>query len=155
VLGPGPPPGRQVEIYRILSVFWVFGAFNRAGKSVSKIGIYALPPSKSEIYRVRYNFVIIYRFWGANFWSFYNLSTPVLTFFLPGFTMKHTRHKTVFLFCTVVLVLFASVMIARKQNPTRQGLIAGWLGTSVPSISQAPKRLWRVFLLVLWCLEVA
>jgi hypothetical protein len=25
-------------------------AFNRAGKSVSKIGIYALPPPESEIY---------------------------------------------------------------------------------------------------------
>jgi hypothetical protein len=28
----------------------VLGAFNRAGKSVSKIGIYALPPPKSDIY---------------------------------------------------------------------------------------------------------
>jgi hypothetical protein len=32
--------------------FYDFGAFNRAGKTVSKIGIYALPPSKSEIYGV-------------------------------------------------------------------------------------------------------
>jgi hypothetical protein len=30
--------------------FYDFWAFNRAGKSVSKIGNYALPPSKSEIY---------------------------------------------------------------------------------------------------------
>jgi hypothetical protein len=35
----------------ILLVFYHFGAFNRAGKTVSKIGIYALPPLKSEIYR--------------------------------------------------------------------------------------------------------
>jgi hypothetical protein len=33
-------------------IFIDFGAFNRAGKTVSKIGIYALPPSKSEIYGV-------------------------------------------------------------------------------------------------------
>jgi hypothetical protein len=31
-------------------IFIVFGVFNTAGKSVSKIGIYALPPLKSEIY---------------------------------------------------------------------------------------------------------
>jgi hypothetical protein len=35
-----------------LTFFIDFGAFNRAGKSVSKIGIYALPPSKSEIYGI-------------------------------------------------------------------------------------------------------
>jgi hypothetical protein len=34
-----------------MTFFIVFGVFNRAGKSGSKIGIYALPPSKSEIYR--------------------------------------------------------------------------------------------------------
>jgi hypothetical protein len=50
VLGPGPPPWRKVEIYWFLTFFDEFGAFNRAGKSVSKIGIYALPPLKSEIY---------------------------------------------------------------------------------------------------------
>jgi hypothetical protein len=49
-LGPDPPPWRKHEIYRILVIFIDFGAFNRAGKSVSKIGIYALPPSKSEFY---------------------------------------------------------------------------------------------------------
>jgi hypothetical protein len=50
VLGPGPPPWEIYEIYWFLSNFTIFGAFNRAGKSVSKIGIYALPPLKSEIY---------------------------------------------------------------------------------------------------------
>jgi hypothetical protein len=49
-LGPDPPPGRQVEIYRFLAFFYVLGAFNRAGKTVSKIGIYALPPLKSQFY---------------------------------------------------------------------------------------------------------
>jgi hypothetical protein len=52
VLGPGPPPWRKHEIYRILAIFYDFGAFNRAGKSVSKIGIYALPPLKREIYGI-------------------------------------------------------------------------------------------------------
>jgi hypothetical protein len=33
-------------------------AFNRAEKTVSKIGIYALPPQKSGFYRVRYKFDI-------------------------------------------------------------------------------------------------
>jgi hypothetical protein len=33
-------------------IFIDFGVFNRAGKTVSKIGIYALPPLKSEIYGV-------------------------------------------------------------------------------------------------------
>jgi hypothetical protein len=44
------PPWRKVEIYWILSIFSYFGAFNRAGKTVSKIGIYALPPSKIDFY---------------------------------------------------------------------------------------------------------
>jgi hypothetical protein len=48
VLGPDPPPGREVEIYAFLSIFHDFRAFNRAGKTVSKIGIYALPPQKRE-----------------------------------------------------------------------------------------------------------
>jgi hypothetical protein len=45
-LGPDPPPGDFIEIYRILSIFNDFGAFNRAGKTVSKIGIYSKPPPK-------------------------------------------------------------------------------------------------------------
>jgi hypothetical protein len=60
VLGPGPPPWEFIEIYRILSIFRVFGVFNRAGKSVSKIGIYALPPLKSEFYS-------IFIYWGVTF----------------------------------------------------------------------------------------
>jgi hypothetical protein len=50
VLGPGPPPGRKHEIYGKNVIFIDFWGFNRAGKSVSKIGIYALPPLKSEFY---------------------------------------------------------------------------------------------------------
>jgi hypothetical protein len=41
------------EFYEILSIFTEFSekwAFNTAGKSVSKIGIYALPPLKSDFY---------------------------------------------------------------------------------------------------------
>jgi hypothetical protein len=59
VLGPGPPPGKFIEIYRFFTIFWVLGAFNRAGKTVSKIGIYALPPSKSDFYGRFMNFLII------------------------------------------------------------------------------------------------
>jgi hypothetical protein len=47
-----PPPGEFIDFYRNLSKIMVLGAFNRAGKSVSKIGIYALPPSKSDFYAV-------------------------------------------------------------------------------------------------------
>jgi hypothetical protein len=36
------------------------GAFNRAGKSVSKIGIYALPPPKSGFYVKFIDFGIIF-----------------------------------------------------------------------------------------------
>jgi hypothetical protein len=52
VLGPGPPPGENYKIYRFLTIFIDFGVFNRAGKTVSKIGIYSKPPPKSEIYVV-------------------------------------------------------------------------------------------------------
>jgi hypothetical protein len=50
VLGPDPPPGREVEIYRFLSFFHDFRAFNRAGKTVTKIGIYSKPPPKTSFY---------------------------------------------------------------------------------------------------------
>jgi hypothetical protein len=46
------PPWRKYKIYRFFAFFWVLGAFNRAGKTVSKIGIYSKPPPKSEIYRL-------------------------------------------------------------------------------------------------------
>jgi hypothetical protein len=43
------------KIDRFLSIFTEFGVFNRAGKTVSKIGIYALPPLKREIYSTLIN----------------------------------------------------------------------------------------------------
>jgi hypothetical protein len=46
-LGPDPPPIDFNEIYRNLSIFHVFRAFNRAGKTVTKVGIYSKPPPKS------------------------------------------------------------------------------------------------------------
>jgi hypothetical protein len=58
-LGPDPPPWRKHEIYRKLLIFIDFGVFNRAGKTVSKIGIYALPPLKSEFYSKFMIFLII------------------------------------------------------------------------------------------------
>jgi hypothetical protein len=46
-LGPTPPPLAKVEIYRFFMFFYVFRAFNTAGKTVTKIGIYSKPPPKS------------------------------------------------------------------------------------------------------------
>jgi hypothetical protein len=61
VLGPGPPPWEKVKIYRFLTNFIDFGVFNRAGKTVTKIGIYSKPPLKSENYgffiNLRPNFI--------------------------------------------------------------------------------------------------
>jgi hypothetical protein len=47
VLGADPPPPEKVKIYRFFMFFHDFWAFNTAGKTVTKIGIYALPPPKS------------------------------------------------------------------------------------------------------------
>jgi hypothetical protein len=44
--GP-PPPLARGQIYRNLLIFTENRAFNAAGKTVTKIGIYALPPPKS------------------------------------------------------------------------------------------------------------
>jgi hypothetical protein len=86
------PPWREVEIYRFLPIFWVLGAFNTAGKSVSKIGIYALPPLKSEIYA----FFIISR---PNFDDGFNLSLPrqlTITLKVPGATFLTIAVKQFF-----------------------------------------------------------
>jgi hypothetical protein len=61
VLGPRPPPWRKDEIYRFLCIFHDFGAFNRAGKTVSKIGIYSKPPLKMSFYSVFYKFTTHFR----------------------------------------------------------------------------------------------
>jgi hypothetical protein len=45
-LGPDPPPWRKVDFYRNLLIFTENGVFNRAGKTVTKIGIYSKPPQK-------------------------------------------------------------------------------------------------------------
>jgi hypothetical protein len=47
VLGADPPPLAKVEIYRFFMFFYDFRAFNTAGKTVTKIGIYSKPPPKS------------------------------------------------------------------------------------------------------------
>jgi hypothetical protein len=77
VLGPGPPPWRKVHFYWILSIFTVFRAFNRAGKTVTKIGIYSKPPQKSEIYgafnNLRPNLSVDVNFYPIPF----NLSRPI------------------------------------------------------------------------------
>jgi hypothetical protein len=47
VLGADPPPLAKVQNYRFFMIFYDFWAFNRAGKTVTKIGIYSKPPPKS------------------------------------------------------------------------------------------------------------
>jgi hypothetical protein len=89
VLGPGPPPWENHKIYRNLPFFIDFGVFNRAGKSVSKIGIYALPP------------------WKVNFMAFFNYSRLNLTvepffkniFINDGFNISLPRHWNCLLIC--------------------------------------------------------
>jgi hypothetical protein len=49
------PPWEIHKIYRFFSIFDDFGAFNRAGKTVIKIGIYALPPLKRYFYAIFIN----------------------------------------------------------------------------------------------------
>jgi hypothetical protein len=46
-LGPTPPPLARGQIYRFLLIFIENRAFNTAGKTVTKIGIYSKPPPKS------------------------------------------------------------------------------------------------------------
>jgi hypothetical protein len=52
VLGPRPPPWEFHKIYWFFTFFTVLGAFNRAGKTVTKIGIYSKPPPKSRFYSI-------------------------------------------------------------------------------------------------------
>jgi hypothetical protein len=59
VLGPRPPPWRKHKFYRKIAFFWVLGAFNTAGKTVTKIGIYSKPPPKSRFYS---KFIEIYHY---------------------------------------------------------------------------------------------
>jgi hypothetical protein len=42
-LGPDPPLRFSIKFIEIID-FYRFWAFNRAGKTVTKVGIYALPP---------------------------------------------------------------------------------------------------------------
>jgi hypothetical protein len=60
-LGPDPPLGFSIKFIKIM-VFFGFWAFNTAGKSVTKVGIYALPPlggpQKVTIFE-KYRFLMI------------------------------------------------------------------------------------------------
>jgi hypothetical protein len=42
-LGPDPPLGKSIKFIEIMA-FLRFWAFNTAGKTVTKVGIYSLPP---------------------------------------------------------------------------------------------------------------
>jgi hypothetical protein len=68
--GPTPPWDFH-KFYWFLTFFIDFGVFNRAGKTVSKIGIYALPPLKSDFYG---QFMVISIKFG-----FYNILAPILS----------------------------------------------------------------------------
>jgi hypothetical protein len=112
VLGARPPPWKFYKIYRFLPFFWVLGAFNRAGKSVSKIGIYALPPQKSEIYA----FFIISR---PNFNDGLNLSLPrqfVITIESPRRNIFNYTTGTVFLISIEDLVRFIVLFESKRTN---------------------------------------
>jgi hypothetical protein len=75
VLGPRPPPWRKHEIYWFLMIFHDFGVFNRAGKTVSKIGIYALPPLKSGFYRIFIPMGYNLTFWNGSLLIVFPLAT--------------------------------------------------------------------------------
>jgi hypothetical protein len=61
-LGPDPPLGISIKFMKIID-FYRFWAFNRAGKTVTKVGIYSKPPlgrcQKVEILE-KYRFLLIY-----------------------------------------------------------------------------------------------
>jgi hypothetical protein len=100
VLGPDPPPGREVEIYRFFVIFYDFGVFNRAGKTVSKIGIYALPPLKSEFYRDFINLLpnFVPRHWNCLLFDHYPFPLNV-----SKRGLKIFKAQTVFLLWSLVL----------------------------------------------------
>jgi hypothetical protein len=121
-LGPDPPPWRKHEIYRKNTIFNDFGAFNRAGKSVSKIGIYALPPLKSEIYSKIIDILIIHYPWlnisclgcmlRIVFSSFYFGPQSVCWLF--------DLNEFFFLLSDLVLIWLVSVTMYFKSDPRRK-----------------------------------
>jgi hypothetical protein len=46
VLGPGPPPGEFIEIYRNYGFFWFFGPSIQPGKPSPKSASTTYPPSE-------------------------------------------------------------------------------------------------------------
>jgi hypothetical protein len=108
VLGPGPPPWEIHKIYWKMTFFIDFGAFNRAGKSVSKIGIYALPPQKVRIYSI---FIKIYRLNCSG-----NNSRPITVLFSLYFGIG------------IVLLLFRFLVLSRIVYSSFSGLcFVSWL----------------------------
>jgi hypothetical protein len=97
VLGPRPPPWRKHKFYRFLSNFDDFGAFNRAGKTVSKIGIYALPPLKSEFYE------FLLKIGGQNLLLYHFFKNY---FILNWFNNSLPRHWNCFTLVLLVWVLY-------------------------------------------------
>jgi hypothetical protein len=90
------PPWRKVEIYWFFTIFIDFGVFNRAGKTVSKIGIYALPPLKMDFYgcfiNSRPNFGNCWLFIFGPWYIFFTLP-----FFGPWHIVYSGKNPTVFL----------------------------------------------------------
>jgi hypothetical protein len=138
VLGPGPPPWRKHEIYRKNTIFGDFGVFNTAGKSVSKIGIYALPPSKSEIYGIfinsRPNFVPLP----------FNLSLPIPRWvsLLPELLNRSKKKEIVFLFfdfsqlVSIVCRMFDFYLWSSARSP-KQRMSVGPQKGAIQAQSQA------------------
>jgi hypothetical protein len=132
VLGPGPPPGAGVEIFRNLWLFVDCGVFNTAGKSVSKIGTYALPPLKSDFYshfiNSRPNFGNCLLFVFGPWHNFFTLP-----FFGPGYCFTLGKNPTVFLNIWYNDVLLMGILVVdnlsrhcsrhqTNKSPSNKGL---------------------------------
>jgi hypothetical protein len=106
-------------------------AFNRAGKTVSKIGIYALPPLKREIYRGFINSRPNFVFMAQQF-----MIVCMLGIVLSPFSEKRLYAENEFFLnsCFLWVVLFASwslILLCRqrkhpirfRQKPLKQGTL--------------------------------
>jgi hypothetical protein len=114
VLGARPPPWENYKFYRFFVIFTVLGAFNRAGKTVTKIGIYSKPPPKMIIYS---DFIVcdpIYRY--------FNNSRPITELFPLNFlvpVLAYTDWKTKQFFCFLLLDLLSLLDFGLSKSPTK------------------------------------
>jgi magnesium-transporting ATPase (P-type) len=117
-----------------LNIFIDFGVFNRAGKTVSKIGIYALPPLKSEFYE---QFII--KSIKIGFWHRFLI---VYCFCMWRFSIyENWRKKNEIVFLFFLLVFFLCVVVVffscwSNQNP-KQRMSVGPQKGAIQAQSQA------------------